>query len=151
MTEDGDLLRRLFDEELEVRHSGELRLALSMCEGLLRRFPTARPAWRAMVHAEAGHIFELIGDMHEAERHFLEATRCCPHSEVASMSLFHAMWSRNDIEGALTEAIRFIELWESPGYHELFFTPGYGRDLDGACNDLLEDAKDILTRRRSRN
>jgi hypothetical protein len=139
-------LRDHFDRALHLRDEGELRAAVD--ELLLIVAKADEAVHRKLLshsHMQLGHIFKKLDQPELRERHFCEAARIEPRSELASLGLFHARWALGLHEDALREARRYCSLSNSEGYRDLL-SEGFREDLPDAEYELAEGVRELLRR-----
>jgi len=104
-----------FEQALRMRDEGKLAEAEELLLNLAERYPEA-----AFIQGILGDIQERRGRIAEAAASYRRATERSSASEVASISLFHALYQLGDLEGALAEMRRFRRRGApSPMYDEL--------------------------------
>jgi len=71
-------------------------------------------------------LFAVLGDVHwdrgsldDAIHSFRKATEISPHSETASLGLFHTLWQDGQKGAAFDEARRFTKICDSEEYNIL--------------------------------
>jgi len=109
-----DDIRPEFDEALRLRDAGKMAEA----EAILSRLAERRPDVAA-VHGMLGHVEEELGRINDAAVSYRRATELSPASELASISLFHALYELGDLDGAFDEMRRFRCRGPSPEYDQL--------------------------------
>ena len=109
-----DDIKLEFDEALRLRDAGRMAEA----EAILCRLARQRPDVAA-IYGVLGDVQEEQGKMPEAAASYRRATELSPASELASISLFHALRSLGDLDGALDEMRRFRIRRPSPEYDRL--------------------------------
>jgi tetratricopeptide (TPR) repeat protein len=86
---------------------------------------------------QIAHMHRELDNLEAAEMALRRATRLSPKSELASLALFHTLWSLGRNREALLEMQRYVELKpNSEGYRELL-EGGYDADRDEE-QELLE-------------
>jgi predicted Zn-dependent protease len=109
-----DDIKAEFERALRLRDEGNLIEA----ETLLSRLAEKRPDVAA-VHGVLGHVHDRLGKLREAADSFRRATNLSPGSELASISLFHALYELRDLDAAFEEMRRFRRRGPSPEYGQL--------------------------------
>lgn len=109
MTADGKV-----DRAKEMRDSGRQDEALAVLRQIIATHPRS-----AYARLAAGEMYWDLGELVEARSQFEEATKLVPHSEAASLSLFHVRLRLGDEEGAFREMRRFLASNQSFEYRRL--------------------------------
>lgn len=84
-----------------------------------------------------------IGQFASAEMHSRTAISLLPHSQLASIGLFHVLWDQGKHREALTEVLRLVCTRDSEHYRELL-SHGFDDDLDLELRKLADKARDLL-------
>jgi predicted Zn-dependent protease len=100
-----------FNEAMGLMHSGDLNAARTILERLASKRPDA-----AFVHGQLGHICEKLGELEKAVLCYRNATAANPKSELASVSLFHALNHSSNAREAFAELRRFRSIKHSKEY-----------------------------------
>jgi len=95
-------LERDFEKATRLRDAGKLSEAAAVLVSLADRYPEDAP-----VHGMLGHVYDGLGKTREAAASFRRATDLAPRSELASISLFHALYELGDLDAAFAEMRRF--------------------------------------------
>lgn len=103
-----------FEEALRLRDAGKMVEA----EAILSLLAHQRPEVAA-VHGMLGDVLSRQGKTREAAASFRRATDLSPGSELASISLFHALYELGDIGAAFEEMRRFRRRGQSAEYDQL--------------------------------
>lgn len=77
-------------------------------------FPKAARFWGYL-----GFLYGVAGEHAKAERSFRKTTVLSPHSEQASLGLFHSLWNTGKSDAAFDEMRRFVKSNDSPRYRQL--------------------------------
>jgi lipoprotein NlpI len=77
-------------------------------------FPRAAKLWGYL-----GFLYGEAGEHAQAVRAFRKTTTLSPHSEKASLGLFHSLWNVGKIDAAFDEMRRFVKSNDSPHYRQL--------------------------------
>lgn len=115
-----------FNEAIRLKNEGRLAHAERIFLDLTRRAPIGA------TFGMLGHVQEKLGKLGEAAASYRRATECSPGSELASISLFHALFELGDLDAAFAEMLRFRWRGPSPEYDLLI------RDVMAA--DAAEEA-----------
>ena len=114
MINKGAKLNNLLKKALELRAAGRLSSALAVLRPLMQQ--------RLHSGAAAGIIATVLWehkDIRLASEWFARAVRISPHSERASLGLFHSLWAQNRIDEAFAEMDRFMTGRHSTEYEKL--------------------------------
>jgi lipoprotein NlpI len=79
-----------------------------------RAFPRAAKLWGYL-----GFLYGEAGENVKAANTFRKATALSPHSEQASLGLFHSLWRTGKTNAAFDEMRRFVKSNDSPRYRQL--------------------------------
>lgn len=110
-----DELEIAFEEALRMRDSQDYQGAASLLEALCAENPAMPGLWGTL-----GDVHQRNGSLGEAVEAFRRATELSPRSELASISLFHALVQLGKGESALEEMRRYMKLVpNSPEYRLL--------------------------------
>jgi tetratricopeptide (TPR) repeat protein len=104
-------LKELLSIAIDLKNSGELEVARFILERLAEYNP-----YDPSVFGLLGIIFWNLKIMDQAEHNFRKTTQLSPHSETASLGLFHSLWEQDKLDKALEEMKRFIRLKPSEEY-----------------------------------
>jgi predicted Zn-dependent protease len=104
----------LFDRAVKLKDQGDFAGAQQIVEQLIAAEPTS-----AGLHWFLGMLSWEQGASDKAERAFRRATELNPHSENASLGLFHCLWETGRQAEALGEIKRFLTIAESQDYRQI--------------------------------
>lgn len=107
-------IRSDFDEALRLRDAGSFIEAEAILSQLARQRPDV-----AAVHGMLGDLREKLGKLREAVASYQRSTELNPSSELASISLFHALYQLGELDAALEEMRRFRTRRSSLEYDRL--------------------------------
>jgi predicted Zn-dependent protease len=120
-----DDIKDEFEGALRLRDAGQLAKAKEILLDLNHRYPDLPPVLGVL-----GDMQEELGELEEAARSYRRTTELSPGSELASISLFHALYQLGDVDGAFDEMRRF----RSRG--------GPSEEYDRLVNDLSRNLRD---------
>ena len=109
-----ELIKDEFEEALRLRDAGQFVEAKVILLGLAERHPDLPP-----VLGTLGDVQEELGDLVAAARSYRRTAELSPDSELASISLFHALLKLDDVDGAFDEMRRFRSRGRSEEYDRL--------------------------------
>ena len=107
-------LRPEFDEAVKAKESGDLLRARQILLQLHQSDPDS-----TAILAVLGHACFKLSLFDEAIEFFRKATLLTPHSEAASLGLFHGLWQADRTDEAFDEMRRFLSEYESEEYTKL--------------------------------
>ena len=107
-------LKPEFDEAVKAKESGDLFRARQILLQLHRSDPGS-----TAILAVLGHTCFKLNLLDEALEFFRKATLLTPHSEAASLGLFHSLWKADRTDEAFDEMRRFLSEYESEEYTRL--------------------------------
>lgn len=139
----------LYETGLDARHAGDLDRGLALQTQALQLTPKTCRLAVAAINGEMGYIHMLREDFAAAEVCFRASTESLPRSDLASLALFHTFLKSHQLEAALREAIRFLELRVAPDYEEMF-RDGFGDDLDEELRPLADEARQLISMHRAK-
>jgi tetratricopeptide (TPR) repeat protein len=135
----------IMDDAYEARNSGNLSLAMELCERALGVLVDTDTRPRANIHRELGFIYSLQKNWVRSEEHYRLAVELSPRYDLASMGLFLSLFHQNRLRDALLEAVRLLKLQDSRAYRELFEDgDGFRDDLESDDRALAEEARTLL-------
>jgi predicted Zn-dependent protease len=116
------MLTRPHDEEFNtrfrkasaLRDKGEFSAAETILRDLLELRPNEKALWVVV-----GHLRWEQNDIQDAIKCFRKAVALDPALELASLGLYHTLWSSGQKEEALEEMKRFIQVSHSDEYDRL--------------------------------
>ncbi|HEX4125277.1 MAG TPA: hypothetical protein VHY37_11165 [Tepidisphaeraceae bacterium] len=94
--------------------TGRLDKAIDHLAQQAPNFPKAPSLWGYL-----GLVYNEAGDQPKAQHAFRIAARLSPHSEQASLGLFHSLWHQGKTNAAFNEMRRFVKSNDSPRYRQL--------------------------------
>ncbi len=108
-------LDQLFDKGIQKKRQGSFRQAAKILEKVLKRYPDQAPV---LWYLGGIYLFDL--DLpKKALALFQKARRLAPHSERASLGLFHSLWTLGRERAAMKELLRFQQLANCSDYDEI--------------------------------
>jgi len=140
-----------FDAALRLRDSSRYPEALDELLIVIELATDGQPRLAAHAHMQRGNIYLSLDEPEEAERDFRVASQLLPRFELASLGLFHALFNREKYEEAFAEMLRFVTDVNSPEYHELLLSPGYGDVLPPKLRTIAEQSRRALAAHLHRN
>ena len=126
-------LDALLQAPIDYYRAGLLDQAITHLVQSADDFPKAAKLWGYLgfLHGEAG-------DAVKAAQAFRKATGLSPHSEQASLGLFHSLWRSGKTNAAFDEMRRFVKANDSPRYRQLI------REMLADGSDQLSDTGEAL-------
>jgi len=109
--QDYDDIKPEFDEALRLKEAGNFAEAAEIFLRLARQRPDV-----AAVHGMLGHVQQELGKIRDAADSYRRAVSLSPGSELASISLFHALYKLRELDGAFGEMRRFRSRGPSQEY-----------------------------------
>ncbi len=116
-------------EAKNQKRQGESSAAMDLLKDLADMYPTEK-----VVFILLGHLYWEEDDLIHAQCYFQKATELDPSLEVASLGLYHTLWSSGLREEALEEMKRFIQISRSDEYDSLLQAFRECKDEDVADN-----------------
>ena len=107
-------LDELLQSAIDAFHAGQLDSAIALLAQRANIFPKAARLWGYL-----GFLYGEAGQHAKAERAFRKTTVLSPHSEQASLGLFHSLWNTGKTDAAFDEMRRFVKSNDSPRYRQL--------------------------------
>jgi predicted Zn-dependent protease len=107
-------LRENLDRAIRLKRAGKVRAAVALMESLARDYPKSA----AVAGCLGGAYFDLDQPT-KAAKYFRRATKLSPRSELASLGLFHSLWSVDAVDAAFAEMRRFLKRADSQEYAKL--------------------------------
>ena len=115
MTSTGSLqLNGLLQRAIDAFHAGQVQQAIELLTTHAGEFSDAPRLWGYL-----GFLYGEAGDDGKAARALRRATLLSPHSERASLGLFHSLWRHGKVDAAFREMRRFVKEYDAPQYREL--------------------------------
>jgi predicted Zn-dependent protease len=102
------------DRAIKLSRQGKFRQAVQILEPLSQHHSKSAAVFGAL----GGAYFEL-GNMAKAAEAFRRSVKLNPKSELASLGLFHSLWTQNKASEAFAEMRRFLSISESVEYTTL--------------------------------
>ena len=99
-----------FNEGIRLKNEGRMQDAEEIFLDLARRRPLGS------TFGMLGHVQQELGKLAEAAASYRRSTECSPGSELASISLFHALLELGELDAAFAEMLRFRRRGPSPEY-----------------------------------
>jgi hypothetical protein len=140
----------MFEEALGLRDSGALRPATALLESLRAQLTSNERRLLTHVHLQLGNLYGKLDETALQITHFLEASSLSPRHELASLSLFHALFANGQRAEALNEMLRLLRRRDSELYRELL-CDGYGDEMDRDSRAMIVSARALLARYRNAN
>ena len=103
-----------FNRALRLRDGGDLLGAAAIFERLDAEYPD-----KAAILGMWGSIYFRLKDWERALPLYQRAVRLSARSELASLGLFHSLWSLGRRDEAFAEMHRFLSVSESAEYSQL--------------------------------
>lgn len=103
-----------FDRALRLRDGGDLLGAAAIFERLNAEYPN-----QAAILGMWGSIYFRLRDWERALPLYQRTVMLAPKSELASLGLFHSLWSHGRREEAFAEMRRFLCVADSAEYRQL--------------------------------
>jgi Flp pilus assembly protein TadD len=107
-------LDELLQSAIDAFHAGQLDEAIDLLVSHASSFPKAARLWGYL-----GFLYGEAGEHGKAARAFVKTTALSPHSEQASLGLFHSLWNTGKTDAAFDEMRRFVKANDSPRYRRL--------------------------------
>ncbi len=107
-------LDELLQSAIDAFHAGQIDEAIDLIVQRASSFPKAARLWGYL-----GFLYGEAGKHTRAERAFRKTTALSPHSEQASLGLFHSLWNTGKTDAAFDEMRRFVKSNDSPRYRQL--------------------------------
>ena len=107
-------LDELLQSAIDNYHAGEVDQAINLLAHGTSGFPKAAKLWGYL-----GFLYGEAGEHGKAERAFRKTAVLSPHSEQASLGLFHSLWNTGKTDAAFDEMRRFVKANDSPRYRQL--------------------------------
>jgi predicted Zn-dependent protease len=107
-------LDELLQAAIDAYHAGEIDNAIGHLVDAAGSFPKAAKLWGYL-----GFLYGEAGEHAKAERAFRKTIALSPHSETASLGLFHSLWHMGKTKAAFDEMRRFVKSNDSPRYRHL--------------------------------
>lgn len=101
-------------EAIELEGAGDKALAIKRLRELNDEIPD-----QPSVKTYLGSFLTSEGSFDEAIKHAAASVKLAGHSELASLTLFHALWAAGYEDQAIDEANRFQKLKHSDDYEEI--------------------------------
>lgn len=107
-------LRDCLNRAIELGRQGKHRAAVKVLIPMLESHPRS-----AAVYGYLGGSYFELGEYDQSTECFRKATRISPKSELASLGLFHSLWSQGSLPEAFEEMKRFLSSADSKEYETL--------------------------------
>ena len=107
-------LDALLQTAIDSYHADRLDHAIDQLANSARNFPRA-----ARLFGYLGFLYAEAGEHTKGAQAFRKATSLSPHSEQASLGLFHSLWRTGKTNAAFDEMRRFVKSNDSPRYRQL--------------------------------
>jgi tetratricopeptide (TPR) repeat protein len=107
-------LSELLQTAIDSHQAGHLDRAIELLSDRADEFPRSAKLWGYL-----GFLYSENGDSKQAIRAFRKTAGLSPHSEQASLGLFHSLWRAHKTDDAFDEMRRFVKRNDSPRYREL--------------------------------
>ncbi len=107
-------LNELLQTAIDSYHAGRLDEAIHCLVRNANDFPKAPRLWGYL-----GFLYTEAGDDSKAAHAFRKTVTLSPHSEQASLGLFHSLWRTDKTNAAFDEMRRFVKSNDSPSYRKL--------------------------------
>ena len=104
----------LLQAAIDSYHAGHLDAAINHLTSNAAEFPNAARLWGYL-----GFLYGEAGEDARAAHAFRKATSLSPHSEQASLGLFHSLWRAGKTNAAFDEMRRYVKSNDSPHYRQL--------------------------------
>ncbi len=111
---DVNRLDHVLQQAIDSFAAGQTLQAIERLNRSKTAFPTAPRLWGYL-----GFLYGELGNDAMAVRAFRRATTLSPHSERASMGLFHSLWRTGKVDAAFREMRRYMKAYDSPRFREL--------------------------------
>jgi predicted Zn-dependent protease len=109
-----DVLRAKLNDAIALHRAGKSRQAARQLERLAEAHPRS-----AAVAGYLGGVYLDLDNPQRALVHFRRATSLAPKSELASVGMFHSLWSLDAVHEAFDEMRRFLKMSDSKEYGKL--------------------------------
>ncbi|MGA2583328.1 MAG: tetratricopeptide repeat protein [Tepidisphaeraceae bacterium] len=107
-------LNGLLQAAIDSYHAGQLDEAINHLSQSASDFPKAAKLWGYL-----GFLYAEAGEDVKAAQAFRKAASISPHSEQASLGLFHSLWRMGKTNAAFDEMRRYVKSNDSPRYRQL--------------------------------
>jgi lipoprotein NlpI len=107
-------LHALMQRAIDSYHAGRLGEAIAELAQNARRFPRAAKLWGYL-----GFLYGEAGENSKAVQAFRKTAELSPHSEQASLGLFHSLWRVGKTDAAFNEMRRFVKHYDAPRYRKM--------------------------------
>ena len=114
MNDVSDRIKDGFNFAIKLRDQGDLKGALQMLHSLDLEYPNHAPVLGLM-----GGIYFSLDNFERAKMILERVVVMSPHSELASLGLFHSLWKLGLRDEAFAEMKRFLAIADSDEYQEL--------------------------------
>jgi Flp pilus assembly protein TadD len=99
---------------IDAYQSGRIDEAIDHLARSSSSFPKSARLWGYL-----GFLYGEAGEDAKAAHAFRKAVSLSPHSEQASLGLFHSLWRAAKTDAAFDEMRRFVKSNDSPRYRQL--------------------------------
>ena len=97
-----------------LKAEGRIAEAIDLLLDLGRMYPGEKSVFIAL-----GHLYWIQDNLSDASSNFRTATELDPLLELASLCLYHTLWSSGRQEEALVEMKRFLQVSQSEEYDRI--------------------------------
>jgi tetratricopeptide (TPR) repeat protein len=107
-------LEEVLQAAIDAYDAGRVDQAVEHLAQRASSFPRAARLWGYL-----GFLYGEAGEHAQAVRAFRKTATISPHSEKASLGLFHSLWNIGKTDAAFDEMRRFVKSNDSPRYRQL--------------------------------
>lgn len=107
-------LKKILGAAMRFKNRGAYEEALEILTAAEGEFPKD-----AALLGITGDVYYMLGRVKESARYFKKVVKLSPHSELASLGLFHSSWQLGREEEAIAELVRFQSVSHCPDYDEI--------------------------------
>lgn len=98
----------------KLQNKGEISLAMDLLLDLANMYPHCKATFILL-----GNLYWGKDDLKQAQAYFRKAVELDPQWEIASLALYHTLWSNGLHEEALEEMKRFVQVGNSDEYDRI--------------------------------
>lgn len=109
-----EALKSALSKARDLRNGGETSASMNLLLDLANMYPEAKAVFVLL-----GDLYWKQDDLAHARSCFQKATEIDPQLEIASLALYHTLWSLDFKEDALEEMKRFLQCSHSSEYNRL--------------------------------
>jgi tetratricopeptide (TPR) repeat protein len=133
-------LNELLQRAIDSYHAGHQPEAIDLLARASKQFPKSARLWGYL-----GFLYAESGAGPNAVKAFRKAAQISPHSEQASLGLFHSLWQLGRADDAFNEMRRFMKANDSPNYLELLrdMLSDKGRRTSHAASLTVEEVHEV--------